>query len=40
MPHPPRWYDERLSVRDSGAGGIGAVDPVTGRYGELTAGRS
>lgn len=32
MPHSPRWHDGRLWVLDSGAGGIGIIDPMTGRY--------
>jgi uncharacterized protein (TIGR03032 family) len=32
MPHSPRWYGERLWVLESGRGGLGYVDPVTGRY--------
>lgn len=32
MPHSPRCHDGRLWVLDSGAGGIGVVDPRTGRY--------
>src|SRR3954470_2082084 len=32
MPHSPRWYDGRLWVLDSGSGGVGCVDPDTGRY--------
>jgi uncharacterized protein (TIGR03032 family) len=35
MPHSPRWYDGRLWLLDSGTGGIGTVDPFTGRYEEL-----
>jgi uncharacterized protein (TIGR03032 family) len=36
MPHSPRWYDGRLWVLDSGSGGIGRVDPDTGKYQALT----
>jgi uncharacterized protein (TIGR03032 family) len=36
MPHSPRWYDGRLWVLDSGSGGIGCVDPDTGKYESLT----
>ena len=36
MPHSPRWYDGRLWVLESGSGGFGNVDPVTGKYEELT----
>ena len=32
MPHSPRWYDGRLWVLESGAGGVGFVDPHSGRY--------
>jgi uncharacterized protein (TIGR03032 family) len=32
MPHSPRWYDGRLWLLESGSGGIGRVDPGTGRY--------
>ena len=32
MPHSPRWYDGRLGVLDSGSGGFGHIDPVTGKY--------
>ena len=32
MPHSPRWYDGRLWLLESGAGSIGTVDPVSGRY--------
>lgn len=36
MPHSPRWYDGRLWVLESGSGGIGWIDPATGKYQELT----
>ena len=36
MPHSPRWYDGRLWVLESGSGGIGCVDPATGKYEALT----
>ncbi len=36
MPHSPRWYNNRLWVLDSGSGGLGSVDPMTGEYQELT----
>ena len=36
MPHSPRWYDGRLWVLESGSGGIGWIDPATGKYEELT----
>ncbi len=32
MPHSPRWHDGRLWVLQSGTGGVGTVDPRTGRY--------
>jgi uncharacterized protein (TIGR03032 family) len=32
MPHSPRWHDSRLWLLESGNGGIGVVDPDTGRY--------
>lgn len=32
MPHSPRWYDGRLWVLESGGGGVGCVDPATGKY--------
>lgn len=35
MPHSPRWHDGRLWVLNSGAGGLGVVDPNTGRYEEV-----
>jgi len=36
MPHSPRWHDGRLWVLESGSGGIGCVDPATGKYEALT----
>lgn len=36
MPHSPRWHNGRLWVLDSGSGGFGCVDPVTGEYQEVT----
>src|SRR5262249_50099012 len=36
MPHSPRWHDGRLWVLESGSGGIGWIDPATGKYQELT----
>ncbi len=36
MPHSPRWHDGRLWVLESGSGGIGCVDPDTGKYEALT----
>ena len=32
MPHSPRWYAGRLWVLESGAGGVGFVDPHSGCY--------
>jgi uncharacterized protein (TIGR03032 family) len=32
MPHSPRWRHGRLWVLESGSGGIGWVDPATGKY--------
>lgn len=32
MPHSPRWYRGRLWVLNSGEGGLGFIDPRTGRY--------
>ena len=32
MAHSPRWYAGRLWVLESGTGGVGFVDPHTGRY--------
>jgi uncharacterized protein (TIGR03032 family) len=32
MPHSPRWYGGRLWVLESGRGGLGYIDPDTGRY--------
>ena len=32
MPHSPRWVDGRLWLLESGNGGIGVVDPDSGRY--------
>jgi uncharacterized protein (TIGR03032 family) len=37
MPHSPRWHDGRLWVLNSGAGGLGVVDPNTGRYEQVAA---
>jgi uncharacterized protein (TIGR03032 family) len=36
MPHSPRWRDGRLWVLESGSGGVGVVDPATGKYEALT----
>ncbi|MGZ3488601.1 MAG: TIGR03032 family protein, partial [Isosphaeraceae bacterium] len=35
MPHSPRWYAGRLWVLHSGTGGLGTIDPATGRYEEV-----
>lgn len=35
MPHSPRWHGGRLWVLESGSGGIGWVEPATGRYREI-----
>lgn len=35
MPHSPRYYDGRLWVLNSGSGGIGTIDPASGRYDSL-----
>jgi uncharacterized protein (TIGR03032 family) len=32
MPHSPRWHNGKLWLLESGAGGIGYVDPRTRRY--------
>src|SRR5436305_14178915 len=32
MPHSPRWHAGKLWVLESGTGGIGCVEPGTGRY--------
>jgi uncharacterized protein (TIGR03032 family) len=32
MPHSPRWHNGKLWLLESGAGGIGYVDPSTRRY--------
>jgi uncharacterized protein (TIGR03032 family) len=32
MPHSPRWHNGRLWLLESGNGGIGIVDPDSGRY--------
>ena len=37
MPRSPRWYAGRLWVLNSGEGGLGTVDPATGRYEEVAA---
>lgn len=35
MPHSPRWHDGKLWVLNSGAGGLGFLEPGTGRYQEV-----
>jgi uncharacterized protein (TIGR03032 family) len=35
MPHSPRWYAGQLWVLESGTGGVGFVDPHSGRYSSL-----
>jgi uncharacterized protein (TIGR03032 family) len=37
MPHSPRWYAGKLWVLNSGEGGLGTIDPATGRYEEVAA---
>jgi uncharacterized protein (TIGR03032 family) len=37
MPHSPRWHDGRLWLLNSGDGGLGALDPHTGRYQAVAA---
>jgi uncharacterized protein (TIGR03032 family) len=37
MPHSPRWYAGKLWVLNSGSGGLGTVDPGTGRYEEVVS---
>jgi uncharacterized protein (TIGR03032 family) len=37
MPHSPRYHDGRLWLLNSGAGGLGALEPRTGRYEEVAA---
>jgi uncharacterized protein (TIGR03032 family) len=37
MPHSPRWYAGRLWVLNSGQGGLGIVDPATGKYKEVAS---
>ncbi len=32
MPHSPRWHEERLWMLESGEGGIGVIEPRSGRY--------
>jgi uncharacterized protein (TIGR03032 family) len=37
MPHSPRWYAGRLWVVNSGEGGLGTIDPATGKYEEVAS---
>jgi uncharacterized protein (TIGR03032 family) len=37
MPHSPRWYAGQLWVLNSGEGGLGTVDPATGKYEEVAS---
>jgi uncharacterized protein (TIGR03032 family) len=37
MPHPPRWYNGRLWVCESGAGTLGFIDPNSGPYEPIIA---
>src|SRR5262245_18610499 len=37
MPHSPRWYAGKLWVLNSGEGGLGTVDPATGKYEEVAS---
>jgi uncharacterized protein (TIGR03032 family) len=37
MPHSPRWYAGKLWVLNSGDGGLGTIDPATGRYEEVAS---
>ena len=32
MPHSPRWHRDKLWLLESGEGGIGTLDPQSGRY--------
>jgi uncharacterized protein (TIGR03032 family) len=36
MPHSPRWYGGQLWVLESGRGGVGIVDLLSGRYQAVT----
>jgi uncharacterized protein (TIGR03032 family) len=36
MPHSPRWHEGRLWLLESGVGGLGVVDFVSGRVTEVT----
>ncbi len=35
MPHSPRWHAGQLWVLHSGTGGLGTIDPATGKYHEV-----
>jgi uncharacterized protein (TIGR03032 family) len=35
MPHSPRWYAGKLWVLNSGSGGLGTIDPKSGKYEEV-----
>jgi uncharacterized protein (TIGR03032 family) len=35
MPHSPRWYRDKLWILESGNGGFGTIDLVTGKYQEI-----
>jgi len=35
MPHSPRWHNGQLWVLESGNGGVGTVDPHSGKYQEV-----
>lgn len=35
MPHSPRWHEGRLYLLESGNGGIGFIDLLTGKYNEI-----
>src|SRR5215475_7997532 len=37
MPHSPRWYAGKLWVLNSGEGGLGTIDPETGKYEEVAS---
>jgi uncharacterized protein (TIGR03032 family) len=37
MPHSPRWYAGKLWVLNSGSGGLGTIDPATGKYEEVAS---
>ncbi len=35
MPHSPRWHRDKLWLLESGEGGIGTLDPQSGRYEQI-----